>query len=361
MNGVCAEMNLTRDEFYAIKTAFGITKDDVQVIDEDLDDMDNAIELSLQQKKKQFKLKLIEQENASMRKENENFRRRDYLIEKVRDCTKEIFENWESPTIIIPDITNNGQMYELPMYDVHLNKLSWEPETGENYDHKIAAERFNFIIDENINRLKGEKFERVIFPIGQDFFNSDTEDGKTTKGTPQDNDCRWAKMFAFGKRLLIDGIEKLKELGPVEVIYSPGNHDELTSFYVTEVIDAYFRNDDYVTVNTSPNPRKYIKFGKTMIGFTHLDKEKKRIEGDMQVEEPKMWADTIFREWHGGHLHSEQTREMNGIIIRNLSSITAKDVWHHKHGYSGAIARVQSFIYDKKRGPQNILITNVMR
>ena len=50
------------------------------------------------------------------------------------------------------------------------------------------------------------------------------------------------------------------------------------------------------------------------------------------------------------HLHSEQVSEDGGIIIRNLSSVTGTDAWHHNSGYIGAIRKCTCFLWDKENG-----------
>jgi len=362
INTLCWQMEMPRRDFFLVKTAFGITKDDVPYLDEDLETKttEELANETLMEKKRLYFISLQEKEIDDMKKELSKYRQKDYFIQFIDDRIKEHFDNWTPPTVNIV-IANNGKMLEVPIYDLHFGKLAWSPETGENYDYKIASDRFNYVIDDIVSRMNGKKFERILFPIGQDYFNYDTIDGKTTLGTSQDNDLRWQKLYDKGIELLVNAIYKLSALGGVETFYCSGNHDEMTSYYATQYISAWFWQDKNVSVDTSPNPRKYIEFGKNLIGFTHTDKEKKRIFGDMQVECPEAWGRTLYREWHGGHLHSEQTKENSGVVVRNLSSITAKDAWHHKHGYSGAIARVQSFVYDKENGPEEILITNVRR
>ena len=65
--------------------------------------------------------------------------------------------------------------------DLHLGKLAWAPETGENYDHSIAKDRFYYIIDKAITRMKAmeavspeEQIEEIIFFWSQDFFHFDS-------------------------------------------------------------------------------------------------------------------------------------------------------------------------------------------
>jgi predicted phosphodiesterase len=239
--------------------------------------------------------------------------------------------------------------------DLHLGKLGWHGETGEDYDHKIAEKRFLGVITNFIDRTKNIQFEEIIFPIGQDFFNFSTIDGATINGTRQDNDLRWQKLFLLGAELLVNAIDLLSEIAPTRVFYVSGNHDKTTSYYILNYLYAWFRNNENISVDRSPLTRKYVHFGNCLIGFAHGDTEKQRIKGIMQVEAPVAWGNSKFREWHLGHLHSEQIREENGVIIRNISSITGTDAWHYETGYVGSIKKAQGFIWDREFGLTDIL------
>jgi len=62
---------------------------------------------------------------------------------------------------------------------------------------------------------------------------------------------------------------------------------------------------------------------------------------------------------HLGHLHTEKTVEKNGIEFRRISSITAPDAWHSENGFIGSTRRAQAFVWDKDKGLQMILNSNV--
>jgi hypothetical protein len=166
-------------------------------------------------------------------------------------------------------------------------------------------------------------------------------------------------MYLKGNDLLTEAISLFSKIASVDVLEIPGNHDEMTMYYTIVNLASWFRNNGNVSVDISPRKRKYREFGKCLIGFTHMDKERKRIEGNMQVEAPEAWGRTLYREWHGGHLHSEQTKEVNGIKIRNLSSVTGTDAWHYDSGYVGSVATSQTFIWDKEKGLKNILYSTI--
>jgi hypothetical protein len=247
-----------------------------------------------------------------------------------------------------------GLLLEIPIVDFHLGLLAWGEETGADYDLKIAESLYKNTIMDFISRVQqyGLKIERILFPIGQDFFNSDTTDNTTTKGTRLDSDTRWGKLFSTGVELLVWSVEQLRRVAPIDVFHIAGNHDKVLSYCATEVLRAYFRETEGVSVTVSPMPRKYYQFGKCLIGFAHGADEGRRIKDLMQVEAPKMWGETKFREMHLGHLHSESVEEQAGVIYRHIGTMKTTDAWEKDMGFVGAIHKSQAFLWDKEKGKQ---------
>lgn len=272
-------------------------------------------------------------------------------LEEIEEFYNELVNTYSSP-IVKKYENKNGLLFELPIVDLHLGKFSTSDIVKDEYNTQIARDCFNKVIDTCISRLKGVNIEKIIFPIGNDFFHFDTVGTTTTGGTPQDTDMKYQTLFKSGVLLLIDGITKLSnELkAPIEVFCVQGNHDFMTSYHAVMSLWCYFHNNENVTVDLSTSPRKYVEFGNCLIGYSHGEKEKKRIEKIMQVEAAESWGRTKFREFHLGHLHSEQVSEDGGIIIRNLSSVTGTDAWHHNSGYVGAIRKCTCFLWDKDNG-----------
>lgn len=279
------------------------------------------------------------------------------------EMIKQIFSELPSPNLCIYRTTkNSNKMLEFPIMDLHLGKLSWEDETGESWDLKIAERVFKKVIQDGIEKVKSYniKPEKIIFPIGQDFFHFDTPRSTTTSGTIVDSDTRWQKMFAKGVELLVWAIENLRREAPIECMYVSGNHDKIFSYFLVYTLHAYFRNCDDVIIDISPTTRKYIQYGKNLIGYSHGAEEGKRIVNLMQIEMPQAWGETLFREWHLGHLHHEQAQEDAGVIVRKLSSVTFTDSWHKEKGFVGAIKKAQIFVWDKETGKDAIIDINVI-
>lgn len=252
---------------------------------------------------------------------------------------------------------SNGHLLEINIFDLHFGKLCWGLETGDNYDTKIASKRFLKAISAIISRSQGYDIKKILFPIGNDFFNSDTRRNETSNGTPQDEDLRWQKTFKAGRELLIAGIDMLSQIAPVDVVVVQGNHDWERSFYVGDVLSCWYHKNKNVQVNNDPTPRKHYKFGNCLISYTHGNNEK---VADLPLlvasEVPKMWASTQFREIHVGHLHHKKeikymsTQEQKGIVIRFMRSLSGTDAWHNNKGYKGAIQSCEAFIWDENEG-----------
>lgn len=274
-------------------------------------------------------------------------------------------ENFVPPTIK-PML--GSMMAEVNISDLHLGKLCWHGDTPEDYDYKIARDTYYRIIGEIINELKDKPIEYITFVWADDFFNSDTIEQTTTGGTRQDCDVRWQKMFNVGMEMLVRGIEMLETVAPVKTFYTPSNHDEVNGYHALKYLEAWFRKDPNIEINTDAYPRKYIEYGNTLIGFCHGATENgrgnhnkaSRLASLVPLEAPEMWGRTKYREMHVKHLHSEQMiEEINGVIVRRISSPTALDTWHTKSAYIGAVRKAQTFLYDKERGLMQTINTPV--
>ena len=278
------------------------------------------------------------------------------------DDVARIFESLSAPTLkTYKREKRSGELLEVPIMDLHLGKLSWEPESGDDYDLKIAEELYKKTVSDIFDKvyLYNLNIEKIVFPIGQDFFHFDTSKGTTVKGTVMDTDTRWPKMYEKGIELVLWAIENLRQIAPVDVIYVAANHDKMMSFFLTHHVNAYFRNCKDITVDTLVYPRKYVVYGKNLIGYSHGSEEGKRIEVLMQNECPE-WSQTLWREWHLGHLHSEYSKEISGggLIVRRVSSITSRDLWHTEHGYK-AVRKAQAFVWNKTKGKVLTIDSNV--
>lgn len=293
---------------------------------------------------------------------------------------QEMTKNYIPPTLYMDWERNNiggdeKNLLEISIFDLHIGKLAWGGETFENYDVKIARKRFLTSIQKLLKGANGFNFDRILFPVGNDFFNSDTMENTTTKGIPQDEDLRWQKTFDVGVRLLIDAINLLKQTGvPVDVVVIPGNHDFERSYYMGKYLEAWFNTDRLVSINNGASPRKYYRYGNLLLGLTHGSEEKEAslpLIMATDIESKPMWSETKFHEWHLGHIHRKRTvqydinksRLLNedlGVTIRYLSSLTGTEEWHHKKGFIGSTKAADGFLWNYEFGLVATLNSNII-
>lgn len=244
---------------------------------------------------------------------------------------------------------------EIDMFDVHFGRLTWDEESGGNYDIKIAKKVVFSALEKLLDLLSKYQVERIVLPIGNDWFNVDTEANTTTRGTPQREDTRWQKTFRAGRETMVQMIDRCSAIAPVDVLVIPGNHDLQRSFFLGEALTGWYNNNPNVSIDNRAAQRKYYQYGKNLLAFTHGSEEKlASLPAIMALEQPQLWAKTLYREWHTGDKHHRKdfelkTDETTGVVVRILSSLAVHDSWTFNQGYK-AVRAAQAFLWDPKEG-----------
>ena len=284
---------------------------------------------------------------------------------------KEFMEDVITQSPVVPRIAMRfpvtGKMQEINIFDVHLAKLAWHEESGENYDTQITKDRFFQALEKLIRAGELHKVEQIVFPVGNDFFNSDGAYPypQTTKGTPQESDIRWQRAWRIGRQMLIDAIDMLKQIAPVYIPVVPGNHEFQKMFYLGDLLQVKYENDKNVFINNSPHPRKYYKWGQNLLGFTHGHNiSPQKLLGLMPHEARQMWADTKYHEWHLGHHHHDKKivqkldEDMGGIKIKYFRTITNSDSYEVNHGYR-SMGGAETLFWDRNMGLTDVAYFNL--
>lgn len=255
----------------------------------------------------------------------------------------------EAPAITI----DRPAMACLDLFDPHFGKLSWEPESGEDYDLKISERRYRACVARLVEHASPYSIDQAVLTIGNDMVHIDNLSQSTTKGTPVDTDGRLAKIIEVVACSLIDTIEYvLRKAATVKVLYVPGNHDKVTSYFLSREIKAYFRHNDRIEVDCGPSETKYIHWYRNLIGYNHGEsiRDPRDFQAVMIHDKPAEYVGAVSREWHLGHLHTHKSVERFGIICRTLSSLSASDAWHRAKGYVGNRKVGEMYLYDRDHG-----------
>ena len=252
----------------------------------------------------------------------------------------------------IPININEDITMLINIADLHLNKYS------KDYNNEIALERYNQAINYFISNKNSNN---CILVVGEDYFNIDTINKTTTKGTPQDTETDIYKMFELGLRNLITQIDKLSEnFDNVKIILIQGNHDKLLSYLLVKAIEQRTFEKNNVSIDSQISNRKYITVGNSLIGLGHLDTEnKKQKQFLMQNEEKELYGKSKYNYFISGHLHNYSVEEIGGVHYIRLPSLSGTDNWHNEMGFVTSIKGAIAFEFDTDKGLVNKIIFNL--
>jgi hypothetical protein len=169
-------------------------------------------------------------------------KKKEYLGQSLQELKKELSEycTTKNTFTLKHKIKQSGLLLEFAPFDLHWGKLAWD----KSIDYTLqTASKFDI--------------SKIVFPFGNDFFQIDNEQNTTTAGTRQDTDSRFKKILREGRKLIINTIDKLRTVAPVDVIIVSGNHGGLSEFMLGDLLEVKYENDKFVNVDNSPTSRKY--------------------------------------------------------------------------------------------------------
>lgn len=284
------------------------------------------------------------------------------IANALRRVVEEIRAN--PPIETLPPLNQSTEvddphLLEVSLPDIHVGKLTWAPEVGESYDLKIAPTTAMQAAHNLWRKASSFPVQRVLLPLGNDYFNVNNAAGTTAGGTPQDEDGRWKRSFRIGCKLAVDLIEFFRSRAPdgVDVVIVPGNHDPERVYYMGCYLEAMYSRTGDVRIDNGEKARKYYRYGTSLLGFTHGHGEKHdKLPLIMAGEAPKDWSETSHHEWHLGHLHhKKETRyhagqEFGPVRVRILPSLCPADEWHYSSGYVGAKRAAEAYLWSHRFG-----------
>jgi hypothetical protein len=217
--------------------------------------------------------------------------------------------------------------------DPHFGMLSWDKETGDDWDIDIARKVHSNAIREAL-RITPPSSRLLLINLG-DAVHADGNNSQTTAGTRVDTDSRWPKVVRiFVETMNLAITEGLQKHTHVEVVNNRGNHDDLTSLVIQMLLEERWRNNPRVTIAPNLQMIWYHRFGRNLIASTHGDKAAMaKLPSIVAQDARKMWGDTDRAHVYCGHVHHHKAQEFPGIEIEYFSTLAPKDAWHANSGY----------------------------
>lgn len=245
------------------------------------------------------------------------------IFDKLKKHTEFNVSDYMTVVGINEEIPAQDKMLLIGIADLHYGLLA-KDNLSEEYNMKIAKERFNDIISDVIKRKSNDKsIEKVVLLIGNDFLSADNVQGTTSRHfTQQDQETNWYEIIESATEMLIEEIDKLRFFFPsVEVVNVKGNHDEMSTFGIMQTLNAYYRGHKAITINTSCKFRQYIRYGTSLIGLSHNERVQD-VSKIMAAETGTDWGECRYKCFLMGHLHSrKEIGDDYGVDIYRLSSV----------------------------------------
>jgi hypothetical protein len=270
----------------------------------------------------------------------------DYTIEDFSKFLEGYSPNYISP--IKKEHKPDEVDIEISIADFHLAKKTIEQET--------MVDRMKLFMTTVINLIdkvkKSFNINKVVFPISNDFFHTDNYQNSTTQGTPQDVLVGYDSEYEYGFDLLVKAIDYLRNCShQVEVILVQGNHDRTKSFYLAHGLAVFFKNDSSITFKREHSVIKSTTLGCTFIGYHH---------GNCKIDElpllfatgkdSKDFGNATYREIHTGDKHHYMAKEIKGVRIQQMPSLSGTDRWHLDNNYVNNIRAGLALVYHPTKG-----------
>lgn len=263
-------------------------------------------------------------------------------------------ENYKPNNITITPIDRSKEKeyvdIEVSISDYHLAKRH----VDEDNNPVERAYRYFNVAQSLIKKVSSVyNINTVVFPISNDFFHTDNYHNQTTQGTPQDTILDYSSEYELGFSILVDTINLLRFYSSnVDVILVQGNHDRTKSFYLAHALEVYFKRELDVKFDREHSVVKGKTLGDTFIGWHH---------GNCKVEDlpllfathpeySKAFGDAKYREVHTGDKHHYMAKEVKGVRIQQMPSLSGTDRWHLDNNYVHSVRAALVLVYDKHKG-----------
>jgi len=277
---------------------------------------------------------------------------------EAKDYSPEDFakflENYKPNNVSITKVDHTNSKdhvdIEISISDYHLAKKTVD---GDN-DLTTRALRYVNVAQSLIEKVEANyNINTVVLPISNDYFHTDNYQHQTTNGTPQDTIMDYADEYELGFAILVDTINMLRQhCNNVTVVLVQGNHDRTKSFYLAHALDIFFKDELDVEFIREHSVIKGLTLGNTFIGWHH---------GNCKLEDlpllfathPKyshQFGDAVYREVHTGDKHHYMAKEVKGVRIQQMPSLSGTDRWHLDNNFVHSVRAALALVYDRNLG-----------
>lgn len=248
------------------------------------------------------------------------------------------------------NVISNDLLNVYVITDYHLNMRSWSSETGADWDMEIAE---NLLYNWFAQAIKqSPDSETAVFAQLGDLLHSDGWLALTpASGHVLDVDTRFQKAIRVAIRAIRRVIDMLlKKHNHVHLIMADANHDPASGAWLREMLVALYENEPRITVDNSADTYYAVEHGLTSLYFHHGHKRGvANVDSVFAAKFRELYGRTKYAYAHLGHLHSNESKESNLMMVERHRTLAAPDAYASKGGWiSGRDAKV--ITYHRKYG-----------
>lgn len=248
--------------------------------------------------------------------------------------------------------------------DCHVGGLAWKPESGADWDLKIAEE---MLVDAfRIMMRESPDAETCFISILGDWLHYDLPDPLTTlSGNILSSDGRREKMIDVAIRVVKKVImDALAHYPKVVLLIAEGNHDLVSATWLRKLFAERFEDNPRLDVIQSPLPFYAWDFGDVFLGWHHghmkavgnkksiAVKNAEQLAAIFADEFAPQWGRTTKRYIHTGHLHTKIELEPRGAQVIQHPTLASRDDHAARHGWA-SLRNALCHTYHEKFGERH--------
>jgi hypothetical protein len=247
--------------------------------------------------------------------------------------------------VLPPSLGNADLLNQYTVTDLHFGMLSWEPETGTDYDLKIAEKLLLDWFAAAIE-MSPPAQTAVLAQLG-DLLHHDSHLSVTpAHAHVLDADSRLQKVIRVVIRTLRRIVRMLLEKHQrVHIIMADANHDPASEAWLREMFAAFFEDEPRVTVDTSASTYYVYEFGETSLFYHHGHRRKlATVDSVFAGKFRDVFGRTKYSYAHLGHFHSDELKSTNLMKVERHETLAAPDAYAANGGWlAGRSAKVISY------------------
>lgn len=233
-----------------------------------------------------------------------------------------------------PAITDSDLITVYTLTDCHIGMLSWDKETGADWDLTIAERCLVSTMARMIDAAPPSA-DGLVNELG-DFEHFDSMKPMTPEhGHILDADSRFQKMIMVSTRILRRVIEHaLTKHQTVYVQIKEGNHDPAASAWKRVMFSMLYASNPRVKIDMSPNPYTVHQHGKTLLGFYHGHLARLESLGELFAAQfREQWGQCPYVYIHTGHKHHVKEEERKGCTLVQHPTLASPDAYAARGGW----------------------------